>query len=137
MNTVPEDLTWIQHAIPAAVALLIVALTVELIRRRKLREEYAMLWLGASAVLVVFAVFPKLLWIVSDWLGVFYLTTLVILCFGFLSLVLIHFAVVISRLGDDMRRIAQRVALLEQRMDELGTDASATEDREDVAEKRV
>jgi hypothetical protein len=127
MNDIPAHFTWLQRTIPATVALIIVLLTLELVRRRKLREEYAMLWLAASAVLVVFAMFPKLLWIISNWLGVYYLTTLVILSFGFLSLVVVHFAVVISRMSESARQTAQRVALLEQKIEQLSNRPAATD----------
>ena len=53
--------TPLQRIVPLAVAVVIVLFTIELIRRRKLREEYAMLWLAASIVLTLFAVFPRLL----------------------------------------------------------------------------
>jgi hypothetical protein len=119
MNRVPEDITYLQHLLPLAASLLITIVTVELIRRRKLREEYAMLWLAASAVLVVFAIFPRLLWQLASLLGVYYLTVMVLLAFSFLALLVIHLAVVISRLADDSRQIAQRLALAEQKLAEL------------------
>jgi len=99
---------------------LIALTTVELIRRRKLREEYALLWLAASGVLLVFAAFPRLLWHISNALGLFYLTTTVLICFGFLSLMVLHLAMVVSRSADDSRQVAQRLALLEHRVEELG-----------------
>ena len=115
----PKEFSLIQRLIPLAVALIIVLTVVELIRRRKLREEYAMLWLIASAVLVVFAIFPRLLWQISAWLGVYYLTVLIIACVGFLSLMAIHFAIAISRLNEDTRQVAQKLALLEQKLSQL------------------
>lgn len=115
----PKEFSLIQRLIPLAVALIIVLTVVELIRRRKLREEYAMLWLIASAVLVVFAIFPRLLWQISSWLGVYYLTVLIIACVGFLSLMAIHFAMAISRLNEDTRQVAQKLALLEQKLSQL------------------
>ena len=118
-SNVPQNITILQHVLPLAASLLITGVTVELIRRRKLREEYAMLWLAASAVLLVFAAFPRLLWHVANLLGVYYLTVLVLLAFSFLALLVIHLAVVISRLADDSRQIAQRLALTEQKLAEL------------------
>lgn len=103
-----------QRIIPFLVAVVIAVTTVELIRRRKLREEHAMLWLFASSVLVLFAIFPKLLIIISGWLGINYLTTLFLATFSFLMLIALGQAMVISRLTEDLRQTAQRVALLEQ-----------------------
>ena len=113
------DITLGQRLLPLAASILITAVTVELIRRRKLREEYAMLWLSASGVLLAFAVFPRLLFYISKLLGLFYLTTMVVLCFSFLALVLVHLAMVISRMADANRSMAQRLALMEQRLEQL------------------
>ena len=103
-----------QRVIPAAVALIIILTTVELIRRRKLREEYAMIWLLASGILAVFAIYPKLLILISEWMGVNYLTTLFLGVFLFLMLLALGLAMSVSRLTDDLRQTAQRVALLER-----------------------
>jgi hypothetical protein len=115
----PIEFSLTQRVVALVVALVIVAMTVELIRRRKLRERYALLWIGASLVLMAFAVFPSLLWRLSRALGVFYLTTLTILCFAFLSIVMMHIAVAVSRSADDTRRIAQRMAMLERKLEVL------------------
>ena len=108
-----------RRLVPLVMAMIVVLTAVELIRRRKLREEYAMLWLSASGVLLAFAVFPRLLFYISNLLGLFYLTTMIVLCFSFLALVLVHLAMVVSRMADDSRSMAQRLALMEQRLEQL------------------
>ncbi len=105
-----------QRLIPLLVAVIITVATVELIRRRKLREQYALVWLFASSVLVLFAIFPSLLIIISGWLGVNYLTTLFLATFSFLALVALGQAIAISRLTEELRQTAQRTALLEQQI---------------------
>ncbi len=115
----PEHLGFLQRLVPIVLSLLIVFVTVELIRRRKLREEFAILWCLASLTLLVFGLYPRLLWIVSDALGIFYLTTLVLAGFGFLSLVTIHFAMVLSKLSDENAKLAQRMVMLEEELAEL------------------
>ncbi len=119
-ENIPEDIRMVQRILPLAAAMLIGLVTFELIRRRKLREEYAVLWILASVVLVVFALFPKLLWYISETLGLFYLTTMVLICFGFLALVVLLLSVVISRSMVDIRQIAQRIAMLERKIEQLG-----------------
>jgi len=109
----------IRMILPLAAALLISVVTIELIRRRKLREEYALLWVAASAVLLVLAIFPKLFLSISRWLDVDYRTTVMLIGFSFLSLMIIHLSVVASRGADDTRKTAQRVALLEERLEQL------------------
>lgn len=117
--TKSPDFTLVHRIIPAIVAVIIVVAVVELIRRRKLREEYAMLWLLASAVLLIFAVYPKLLWLLQKWLGVFYLTIMVLGSFFFLMLLTLRLGISISRLTDDSRQIAQRLSLLERKLEKF------------------
>lgn len=115
----PEHLDLLQRLVPILLSLVIVFVTIELIRRRKLREEFAILWCLASLTLLVFGIYPRLLWIVSDALGIFYLTTLVLAGFGFLSLVTIHFAMVISKLSNENAKLAQQMVMLEEELTEL------------------
>ena len=123
-----------QRIVPLLVVAAVAVVTIELIRRRKLREEYAMLWILASLGLLVFAVFPRLLFVISELVGVYYITTLVIMMFAFLSLVVIHLGVSASRSADDARKLAQRMALLEQKLD--SRDSSENDAPEDqIADK--
>lgn len=115
----PREITPSQHLLPLIAAVLVAGVTIELIRRRKLREEYAMLWIGASVVLLVFAAVPQLLLLIQKQLGVFYLTIVLILSFSFLALVALHLAVIVTRLSEGGRQLTQRVALLERRIEEL------------------
>jgi len=94
-------------------AMIVVLTAVELIRRRKLREEYAMLWLASSFVLLVFAIFPGLVLWMQQLLKVNYLTIIVLSCFLFLAMILMHMTTVISRQAEQIRRVAERIALLD------------------------
>ena len=120
-----------QRIAPLLVVAAVAVVTVELIRRRKLREEYAMLWILASIGLLVFAIFPKLLFVISELIGLYYITTLVIMMFAFLSLVVIHLGVSASRSADDARKLAQRMALLEQKLDSLDSPTNKSADAEE------
>ncbi|MHC4718096.1 MAG: DUF2304 domain-containing protein [Planctomycetota bacterium] len=124
----------IRMILPLAAALLISVVTFELIRRRRLREEYAMLWVAASAVLLVLAVFPRLFLGISRLLDVDYRTTVMLIGFSFLSLMVIHLSVVASRSADDTRTTAQRVALLEDRLRQLESEPSGKESSDDPPE---
>ena len=88
-------------------------------------ERYALLWVFAAAVLICLAAWPNGLKVISDAAGIFYPpTTLFIVAFVFVLLLLLHFSAVVSRLGDQTTVLAQRVALLEQRLRRLETDAA-------------
>ena len=141
MLVAAQGITIIQRLVPLVAAALIAGMTVELIRRRKLREEYAMLWITASVVLVVFAVVPHLLFWLSMAIGVYYITIMVIIMFSFLSLLIIHLSMSASKTEDDTRKIAQRMAVLEEKLDRLekrrGPSESVDDDSDAPSPPRI
>jgi hypothetical protein len=97
----------------------LIAFVIEAIRRNRLKERYAILWLGAAGALLVLALKPPLV----DWmalhLGVKYGTSLLFLvAFLFLLGIVLHFSLVISSHRDSIRRLTQSVALLERALEE-------------------
>ena len=105
-------------------------LVFELVRRRRLMERYALLWLFASAVLLGLAVWRDLLETIASAVGIYYApSALFAIAFGFVLVLLLHFSLVISRLADQTKVLAQRVGLLQQRVDDL-TAELATRDAE-------
>ena len=102
----------------AAIALIVVVL--ELIRSRRLQERYALLWLLTGAVIFVLAVWRDLLGVVADAIGVYYPpSALFAVGAVFILIVLLHYSTVISRLSDQTKLLAQKVALLEAELQEL------------------
>lgn len=104
---------WGTTLVPLAMAVIVLLVTVEMIRRRKLREEYALLWVGASVALVIVAIFPGIIIWLQDKLHVNYLTIVVLGLFLFLAMIVMHFAIVISKQSDQIRQLAQKLALME------------------------
>jgi hypothetical protein len=103
-------------AIAAAAGLIFVLL--ELVRRRRLLERYALLWLFSALVLLALAVWRDLLEEVASVLGVAYPpNALFLIAFGFVLVLLLHFSLAVSRLSDQTKVLAQRLALLEERLD--------------------
>jgi hypothetical protein len=106
-----------------AFAVLVLLAVFELVRRRHLRERYALVWMAAALVLLVLAIWKGLLTTVSKAVGIYYPpNALFVVAFGFLLLLLLHFSAAVSRLSDQTRVLAQRLALLEER----GTAAEPT-----------
>jgi hypothetical protein len=105
------------------------AVVVELVRRRRLREDYSLLWLVTFGVLVLFAVFPNsLLDGLADLMGIFYPpAALFVVGFGLMLLVLLQFSLVITRLAQQNKQSAQRIALLNARVRELEQQISTPE----------
>ncbi|HLJ02103.1 MAG TPA: DUF2304 domain-containing protein [Solirubrobacteraceae bacterium] len=102
-------------AILASLVLLLGVL--EMVRRRRLMERYALLWLLSALVLLALASWPGALHKISTAVGIFYPpTTLFLVAFVFVLLLLLHFSAAVSRLSDQTKVLAQRLALLEERV---------------------
>lgn len=115
-----------------AFAVIVFLLVFEMVRRRHLHERYAILWLAAALALIVLAAWTQLLEFISRAVGIKTPSNaFFVIAFAFLLLLLLHFSAVVSRLADETRVLAQRVALLERkRREDLPTATSSDEDRE-------
>jgi hypothetical protein len=100
---------------------MLLVITFELIRKKRLREEYAILWLFTGIAVLVFSLWPE--FFLSQFFlritGIFYLSTVVLIAFLFLLLIVFHFSIVISKLTGQNKDLAQRYALLEMEFKEL------------------
>jgi hypothetical protein len=107
--------------VASLVALVLLVVILELIRSRRLQERYAILWLVTGSVILVLSVWRSALGELSDAIGIAYPpTALFVLGSLFILVVLLHYSTVISRLSDQNRILAQRLALLESRFGEPG-----------------
>jgi hypothetical protein len=101
----------------AIAAVVLLAVVFELIRSRRLQERYALLWLLTGLVIFVLAIWRSLLGRASDLVGIAYPpSALFVLAAFFILLVLLHYSTVISRLSEQNLALAQRLALLENRL---------------------
>jgi hypothetical protein len=95
-------------------------LVFELVRQRRLMERYALLWLFSSAVLLALSVWRGALEELASAVGIFYApSALFAVAFGFVLVLLLHFSLVISRLAEQTKVLAQRVGLLQHEVDVL------------------
>ena len=108
-------------------SIILLLITFELIRKKRLREEYAILWLFTGIVVLVFSIWPEffLSQFFAKITGVFYLSAVVLIAFSFLLLIVLHFSVVISKLTSQQKDLAQHYALLELELNELKRRAPA------------
>ncbi|HET8631052.1 MAG TPA: DUF2304 domain-containing protein [Thermomicrobiales bacterium] len=103
-------------------SLLVMALVFELIRRRKLREEYALLWFGASLALIAVSLWRRSLDFAARLVGVAYSPSVLFLGVILLGFFLaIHYSIALSRLEDQNKRLAQEVALLRHLLEREAT----------------
>ena len=111
--------------VPVAIAgaissVLLVLLVLELIRKRRLRERYAMLWLATGVVLLVLSLWRSGENTIAGWFGVRSYPPAVLFAVAglFILLVLLDYSTVISKLADQNTVLAQRLALLESELRE-------------------
>jgi len=103
-----------------AVGIGMLILIVELVRRRRLREEYSWLWLmTGSGILLLTLWFDLLKWITHLVGAITPASTIFFFAFLFLIFISLHFSVVISKLTNLNKELAQQYALLELELNEL------------------
>lgn len=108
------------------ITLLLISLIVMTLRNGVLREKYAALWIVVAFAVLVLAIWPPLLTIVAGWFGVQVESNLlfalaVILLLG----VSLQLSVAVSELDSQTRTLAEEVALLHGRIDEIENEDCA------------
>jgi hypothetical protein len=114
--------TPVRISIAASIAsILLILVVLELIRGRRLKERYALLWLATGVVLLVLSAWRGALDTIAGWFGVSGYPPAILFAAAtlFVIVVLLHYSTVLSQLDDQNTILAQRVALLEQRLGEL------------------
>jgi hypothetical protein len=123
------------QAIAVVVTALLLFLVFELVRRRRLLERYALLWLLSAVVLLVLAAWSGLLEKVADLVGIATPSNaLFVVGFAFVLTLLLHFSLAVSRLTDETKILAQQVARLDEELRDarrrLGDDAAEPSEAE-------
>jgi hypothetical protein len=129
--------TRIQLFAVAATFLLFLAV-LDLVRRRRMLERYAIVWLASALALLALAAWSGLLNTVATAIGIAYPpSALFVIAFGFVLVLLLHFSIAVSRLADQSKVLAQRVALLEERNGQLERAIAERRDEEAAATSRT
>jgi hypothetical protein len=111
-------------AIAASGTLLLIVL--EMVRRKAFLERYALLWLLSALVLLALSVWSGMLEWVAELIGIVYPpNALFLIAFGFVLVLLLHFSLAVSKLSDQTKVLAQRLALLEQRQSRVEQERAA------------
>ena len=105
--------------IAAIGAVLLVLYVLDLVRRRKLSEEYSLLWVISTVVVALLGFSTPLLVWVSRQLGIVQENSTVFACgLAFSLAMLLHLSVRVSRLGQENRTLARELALLRHALEE-------------------
>ena len=101
-------------------ALAVLTWIIALLLRRRLREKYAFLWLIVGVVILVLAIFPALLTGLAEILGVAVPSNLIFaLAITLLVGVALHLSWELSLAEDEVRRVAEEVAILRTDLDDM------------------
>lgn len=110
----------VQRVTALIFSLVLVLVIVQLIRKQKLREEYALAWLGAGLGILILSVFGGLIKFLAAMFSVSYAPTLaLVLGLLFALVVLLSQSVALSSQADCIRDLAQHITLLEWRLRQL------------------
>ncbi len=120
-----------QQVIAIVASALVMAFTFELVRRRRLREEYSMLWLAAGLVLLVLSIDSGLITWMAGVLGIQHPAYSLFVIALFIGMILaLHFTLVLSKLTAQNWRLNQEIALLKQRLDQVAPQVEELSDLE-------
>ncbi len=100
----------------ACVSLALIWSVITLIKKKKLKVEYSLLWLAIGGVIILFSLWPMLVNKFAETLGIYYLTLIFLVSLSFILLMLIHFSTTVSRLSENETALAQKQAILEWKL---------------------
>lgn len=97
---------------------LVFVFTINLVRKRRLREEYSVLWLATSLLMLVLVIRYEWLIAITNWIGAgLPTTTLFIGSIIFLMLIAVQFSIKISVLTQQVKNLAQENALVRTKLE--------------------
>jgi hypothetical protein len=98
-------------------SVLLIVLVLASVRRAHIRVEYSVSWLAASVIILILSRWRSLLETVASGLGIPYPPLALMMLAGCVFVIIFYrYSLVISRLKDDNIALAQRVAILEYRL---------------------
>jgi len=126
------------QSIAIAVSVSLFLYILYLVRKKKIKEEYSLLWLSSSIVFIVFSIWRDGLEYFAKLVGIAYAPAALFLILVLaIFLILIEFSIIISQLSDKTKLLAQEMALLKNEIEKLKTrkqtdDPVAGNDLKDV-----
>ncbi len=114
----------------------LLGLILEMVRRRQVAENYALLWLLTAVALFILSLWRELLDVFAAVMGIFYPpAALFVIGFGFFLLIMLQFSVIITHLSRKNKELAQQVGILnwklseqEKRIDHFSNQIKPTQD---------
>lgn len=113
------------------VSALVFVIVIDMVRKRRLKEEYSVLWLATSALMFILVLRYKWLVALTALIGAGLPTTTLFLCaIIFLMLLSVQFCIKISKLTDQVKNLSQENALMRLELENLSLDAHVLKNEE-------
>lgn len=101
-------------------SLLLFVFILKLVKRKKLKEEYSLLWLAFGSIFILLSIFKPLLEIVASMIGIVYAPAALLLILVIsVFFILIQFSIVISKLAEGHKNLTQEVGILKAEIKKL------------------
>lgn len=125
-----------QQIFSILLSLAVFFMTIELVRKKRLREEYSLLWLSTSLMMIILIVRYEWLVTLTKFIGaVLPTTTLFLGSIIFLMLMSVQFSIKISRLADQIKDLVQENALLRYEFEKVLKAQTVAEVEADVSQQ--
>jgi len=119
-----------QQMFALLVSAVVFVFIVDMVRKRRLREEYSVLWLATSALMFVLVLRYKTLVSLTFFIGAGLPTTTLFLCaIIFLMLLCVQFCIKISQLTNHVKNLSQENALMKLDIENLAIHAQANRNK--------
>lgn len=106
--------------IAIAGSILLLLLILGLIRSKRIKEEYSLLWLFFGTVFLLVSIFRDALEVISRWTGIAYApAALFLLLLMAIFFILIQFSVIISKLTEQNKKLNQEIGMMQLEINEL------------------
>jgi len=122
MNWPNIPLNWPQRILLIVLGLAMLSVALALIRKRRLREEYGVLWVGTGLAILILVVIPGILGSLAEWLGMPQVVLMALVCAVFLAAIVLHYSVVLSRHAEHEKSLALELAILKDEIERLRTE---------------
>lgn len=101
-------------------SILLVLFILRLIKRKKLKEEYSLLWLGLGSIFILVSIFRPLLDIFAQTVGIIYApAALLLMLIVSAFMILIQYSIVISKISDNNKSLIQEVGILKAELEKV------------------
>lgn len=130
-ETIQVNIHRIQYLAIVGSILMLIGI-IELIRKKRLKEEYALLWLFGGAIFLFFALWRMGLHHLSYFIGIAYppITLLLLILIGVIA-ILVHYSIVITKLSKQNKRLTQELGLLKWELETLKLDRNSPQHAND------